>query len=217
RKECMVPLWPRTSAVLKEWFREAGQQKQAMASPASEPISRFAIHLLPRKAVGKAVPQCGSLAKKHISPHEIPHIELRKCALALEQCNRRNLPPGPLNTHHGWLERKRHVRKGEKGITLCMPMMFKKTAQNDGDRKHCRTTDRPCLPPLGILVRACTNREGRDLHSTDPRIRHRYSTSSPEHHSHSVRRNQRQHSGLCERAPNCHQPSRRASSQNLFP
>jgi len=47
--------------------------------------------------------------------------------LALEQCVRRNLQPGPLNTYRGWLERKRQVRKGETGITLCMPMPFKRT------------------------------------------------------------------------------------------
>ena len=51
--------------------------------------------------------------------------------LALEQCVRRNLQPGPLNTYHGWLERKRQVRKGEKGITLCMPMPFKRANQTD--------------------------------------------------------------------------------------
>ena len=53
--------------------------------------------------------------------------------LALEQCTRRNLQPGPLNTYRGWLEKKRQVRKGEKGITLCMPMPFKKAAQNASD------------------------------------------------------------------------------------
>jgi antirestriction protein ArdC len=51
--------------------------------------------------------------------------------LALEQCVRRNLQPGPLNTYRGWLERKRQVRKGEKGITLCMPIAFKKAGQGD--------------------------------------------------------------------------------------
>jgi antirestriction protein ArdC len=51
--------------------------------------------------------------------------------LALEQCVRRNLQPGPLNTYRGWLERKRQVRKGETGITLCMPMPFKRTASNE--------------------------------------------------------------------------------------
>jgi antirestriction protein ArdC len=51
--------------------------------------------------------------------------------LALEQCVRRSLQPGPLNTYRGWLERKRQVRKGEKGITLCMPMPFKRATQSD--------------------------------------------------------------------------------------
>ena len=50
--------------------------------------------------------------------------------LALEQCVRRNLQPGPLNTYHAWLERKRQVRKGETGITLCMPMPFKRNAHS---------------------------------------------------------------------------------------
>src|SRR5436190_3052901 len=51
--------------------------------------------------------------------------------LALEQCIRRDLQPGPLNTYRGWLEKRRQVRKGEKGITLCMPMPFKRAAQSD--------------------------------------------------------------------------------------
>ena len=51
--------------------------------------------------------------------------------LAFEQCIRRDLQPGPLNTYRGWLEKKRYVRKGEKGITLCMPMPFKRTVQAD--------------------------------------------------------------------------------------
>ena len=38
--------------------------------------------------------------------------------LALEQCIRRNLQPGPLNTYRGWLEKKRQVRKGEKVVSF---------------------------------------------------------------------------------------------------
>ena len=60
--------------------------------------------------------------------------------LAFEQCVRRNLQPGPLNTYHGWLERKRQVRKGETGITLCMPMPFKRNARSD------ETEDEPARP-----------------------------------------------------------------------
>jgi antirestriction protein ArdC len=56
--------------------------------------------------------------------------------LALEQCVRRNLQPGPLNTYRGWLERKRQVRRGETGITLCMPMPFKRTAHTDDTKEE---------------------------------------------------------------------------------
>ena len=75
RKDRIVPLWPRTTTVLREWFRELGQQAQPMAFPSirGEPISRFAIHLLLRKAVRNAALQCASLAKKRISPHVIRH------------------------------------------------------------------------------------------------------------------------------------------------
>ena len=35
----------------------------------------------------------------------------------------------------GWLELKRQVRKGEKGISLCMPMQYKKRVPKDDERK----------------------------------------------------------------------------------
>src|SRR6266513_2209472 len=54
--------------------------------------------------------------------------------LALEQCIRHNLQPGPLNTYRGWLERGRQVRKREKGITLCMPMPSKRVPHTDSDQ-----------------------------------------------------------------------------------
>jgi integrase/recombinase XerD len=48
RKDRIVPLWPRTARILKEWFRELRQHEQAAAFPGvrGEPLSRFAIHLL---------------------------------------------------------------------------------------------------------------------------------------------------------------------------
>ena len=57
------------------------------------------------------------------------------CSL-LTQCRRRNLEPGPLNTYRGWLELKRQVRKGEKGITLCMPMQYKKRVPKDNEQEE---------------------------------------------------------------------------------
>jgi antirestriction protein ArdC len=72
----------------------------------------------------EAVEKPGRMLEAYTAFH---NYSFGNALLALEQCIRRNLQPGPLNTYHGWLERKRQVRKGEKGITLCMPMPFKQT------------------------------------------------------------------------------------------
>lgn len=75
RKERVVPLWPRTARILKEWFRELGQHEQAAAFPGirGEPLSRFAIHLLLHKTVERARSRCPSLCKKRVSPHVLRH------------------------------------------------------------------------------------------------------------------------------------------------
>lgn len=75
RKERSVPLWPITAKVLKEWFREAGAGDGAVAFPGirGEPLSRFAVHRLLRKAVRAAVPRCPSLKRKRVSPHIVRH------------------------------------------------------------------------------------------------------------------------------------------------
>src|SRR6266852_2845109 len=75
RKDRVIPLWPRTARILKEWFRELGQREPTMAFPSirGEPLSRFAVHLLLRKAVERAQGCCPSLKKKRISPHVLRH------------------------------------------------------------------------------------------------------------------------------------------------
>jgi len=75
-----------------------------------------------------AVEKPGRMLEAYTAFH---NYSIGNALLALEQCIRRNLQPGPLNTYRGWIERKRQVRKGEKGITLCMPMPFKRTTQTD--------------------------------------------------------------------------------------
>lgn len=42
--------------------------------------------------------------------------------LALFQCLQRKIEPGPIHTFLGWKELGRHVKKGEKALTLCMPV-----------------------------------------------------------------------------------------------
>jgi integrase/recombinase XerD len=75
RKERSVPLWPITAKVLKEWFREAGAGDGAAAFPSirGEPLTRFAVHRLLRKAVRAAVPRCPNLKRKRVSPHIVRH------------------------------------------------------------------------------------------------------------------------------------------------
>src|SRR5436305_9993477 len=41
---------------------------------------------------------------------------------ALSQCQARGLQPGPSATYPGWAALGRHVRKGEKALTLCQPV-----------------------------------------------------------------------------------------------
>ena len=75
RKERQVPLWSRTARVLKTWFAELAQIDAPLAFPTrrGEPLSRFAIHLLLRKAAERAAAECPSLKKKKVSPHQLRH------------------------------------------------------------------------------------------------------------------------------------------------
>jgi hypothetical protein len=46
--------------------------------------------------------------------------------LALFECMARGIDPGPIHTFGGWLKLNRHVKKGEKAITLCVPRTVKR-------------------------------------------------------------------------------------------
>ncbi len=47
--------------------------------------------------------------------------------LALFQCLEHGVQPGPLATFPKWKELGRHVKKGEKALTLCVPLACKRT------------------------------------------------------------------------------------------
>jgi len=51
--------------------------------------------------------------------------------LAWSQCAARGIQPGPIATFMGWKEKGRHVKKGEKAITLCRPVTVKRTTTDD--------------------------------------------------------------------------------------
>jgi antirestriction protein ArdC len=51
--------------------------------------------------------------------------------LAFMQCRDREIPVGPISTYRGWQALGRQVRKGEKALSLCMPVTYKKTVKDD--------------------------------------------------------------------------------------
>jgi hypothetical protein len=60
--------------------------------------------------------------------------------LALLQCLQRGITPGPIATFAGWKAKGRFVRKGEKAITLCMPVTVRRKATTDEDEDATFTT-----------------------------------------------------------------------------
>ena len=58
--------------------------------------------------------------------------------LALFECWRRKIEPGPIHTIVGWQKLNRAVRRGEKAITLCMPVSWveKKMPKTDVMQTH---------------------------------------------------------------------------------
>src|ERR1700682_931455 len=70
-----------------------------------------------------AVHTPGKLLAAYTAVH---NYSFGKSLLALEQTIGRKIEPGPLNSYKGWLQLKRQVRKGEKGLSLCMPVTYKK-------------------------------------------------------------------------------------------
>ena len=53
--------------------------------------------------------------------------------LALVQCAQRQIPVGPIATFMGWKDKGRYVKKGEKAISLCMPVTCKRRATTDDE------------------------------------------------------------------------------------
>lgn len=61
--------------------------------------------------------------------------------LALLQCQRRGLQPGPINTFPKWKELGRYVKRGERAVTLCMPITHKRRADEPihDEAEHAET------------------------------------------------------------------------------
>jgi N-terminal domain of anti-restriction factor ArdC len=82
-----------------------------------------------------AVKQTGVLMKAYSAFHG---YSLGNQILALLQCQMRGIEPGPINTYPGWQQLGRQVKKGEKALTLCMPLVAKK--KDDSGEKQAFIT-----------------------------------------------------------------------------
>jgi hypothetical protein len=56
--------------------------------------------------------------------------------LALVQCQGRGLEPGPINTFPGWQALGRNVKRGERALTLCMPITRKLRDEDSHDGEN---------------------------------------------------------------------------------
>jgi N-terminal domain of anti-restriction factor ArdC len=65
--------------------------------------------------------------------------------LALVQCQLRGIQPGPINTFPKWQTLGRVVKRGEKALTLCMPLTRKRRNDESNDSGH-RVKNRPIRP-----------------------------------------------------------------------
>ena len=84
-----------------------------------------------------AVNQPGTVAKCYSQFH---NYSLGNQLLAMLQCSARGIQPGPIGTFMHWKENGRHVRKGEKAITLCMPITIKKQSDKQDEKPEVFTT-----------------------------------------------------------------------------
>ncbi|HMH44456.1 MAG TPA: ArdC-like ssDNA-binding domain-containing protein [Pyrinomonadaceae bacterium] len=71
----------------------------------------------------EAVNKPGLIMKAYSNFHS---YSLGNQLLALVQCQMRGLQPGPINTFPKWRELRRHVKRGERALMLCMPITFKR-------------------------------------------------------------------------------------------
>ena len=70
----------------------------------------------------EAVTKPGTILAAYSNFH---NFSLGNCILAYLQCEERGLPFGPIATYKRWQELDRQVKKGERALTLCMPITKK--------------------------------------------------------------------------------------------
>ena len=75
----------------------------------------------------------GTIMKAYSAFH---NYSLGNQLLALVQCQIRGIEPGPINTFPKWQDLERHVKRGEKALTLCMPVTVKRKAKDENGEEQ---------------------------------------------------------------------------------
>ena len=78
----------------------------------------------------RAVHEPGILSQAYSQFHS---YSIGNQLLAMVQCHERAIEPGPMATYPRWKELGRQVRKGQKALTLCMPITIKKKDETPDD------------------------------------------------------------------------------------
>jgi antirestriction protein ArdC len=104
-----------------------------------------------------AVNKPGSIMQAYSAFH---HYSLGNQLLALFECHARGIEPGPINTFPAWKDLGRHVKKGAKAITLCMPVTVKRReTDNDGEDRDATFTTFVYKPRWFVLCQT----DGQDI------------------------------------------------------
>lgn len=84
------------------------------------------------KLLQEAITQPGRILAAYSAFH---NFSIGNQVLALTQCEQREIQPGPIATYPAWKEKGRQVKKGEKALTLCMPITFKDKTDPEARRQ----------------------------------------------------------------------------------
>jgi len=84
----------------------------------------------------EAVNKPGLIMKAYSAFH---NYSIGNQLLALVQCHLRGLQPGPINTFPKWQTLGRVVKRGERALTLCMPLTRKRRDDESDDEQTFTT------------------------------------------------------------------------------
>ena len=97
----------------------------------------------------QAVKEPGVISRAYTAFH---NYSLGNQLLAWAQCMERGIQPGPIATFQRWKELGRHVRKGEKALTLCRPVTITRTVEGQNGEEDSVTFTRFIYKPHWFVL-----------------------------------------------------------------